>query len=162
MYPLELTMLNNKRCCGSRHGWLATIDEEDVITWVNPFKDVAPISLPPIDNYMVCKDYDFNVHKVTLSVDPIISPNDYVVATIYTDRGCLAFIKAGQEFWTYIQDTDHFGFVDITFYNSLVYAVGKKLSALIFVIQVTLGVRKKFQMFCCKEAMMQLILHLLI
>ncbi|RHN55272.1 hypothetical protein MtrunA17_Chr5g0415901 [Medicago truncatula] len=123
VYPLESTMLNNKRCCGSSHGWLATLDEEDVITWVNPFKDVAPISLPPIDNYMVCKDYDFNVHKVTLSVDPITSPNDYVVAGIYTTRSSLAFIKAGQEFWTYIQDTDHFGFIDITFYKGLVYAL---------------------------------------
>lgn len=123
VYPLESTMLNNKRCCGSSHGWLATLDKEDVITWVNPFKDVAPISLPPIDNYMVCKDYDFNVHKVTLSVDPITSPTDYVVAAIYTTRSCLAFIKAGQEFWTYIQDTDHFGFIDITFYKGLVYAV---------------------------------------
>ncbi|WJX62415.1 hypothetical protein P8452_47414 [Trifolium repens] len=46
VYPFELTMLYNQRCCGSSHGWLATIDEEDVITWVNPFKNVAPISLP--------------------------------------------------------------------------------------------------------------------
>jgi len=124
VYPLELTMLNNKRCCGSSHGWLATIDEKFVITWVNPFKDVAPISLPMIDVYHSFKNYtEFNVQKVTLSVDPITSPNDYVVVAIYTTHGCLAFIKAGQEFWTYIQDTDHFGFIDITFLNGLVYSV---------------------------------------
>ena len=95
VYPLESTMLNNKRCCGSSHGWLATIDEEFVITWLNPFKDVAPISLPMTGVYHSFKNYtEFNVQKVTLSVDPITSPNDYVVAAIYTTRGCLAFIKA--------------------------------------------------------------------
>ncbi|KAI5437621.1 uncharacterized protein LOC127123324 [Lathyrus oleraceus] len=95
VYPFELTMLNKKRCCGSSYGWLATVDADNIITWV------------------------------TLSVDPITSPDDYVVAAIYTNRGVLAFIKAGQEVWTYIQENDHFGFIDITFYKGLVYAVDR-------------------------------------
>ncbi|XP_058775229.1 F-box protein SKIP23-like [Vicia villosa] len=123
VYPLELTMLNKKRCCGSSYGWLATVDVDHIITWVNPFKDVAPIILPWIDIYMKYRDYEFNIHKVTLSADPITSPDDYVVAAIYTNRGALAFIKAGQEVWTYIQENHHFGFIDITFYKGLVYAV---------------------------------------
>ncbi|CAJ2673669.1 unnamed protein product [Trifolium pratense] len=125
VYPFQLTMLYKKRCCGSSHGWLATVDENYVITWVNPFKDVAPISLPRIHCHWSYKNYEFNVHKVTLSDDPITSPNDYVVAVIYSIRGLLAFIKAGQEFWTYIQDTNHFGFIDVTFYKGLVYAVNR-------------------------------------
>ncbi|GAU41377.1 hypothetical protein TSUD_398140 [Trifolium subterraneum] len=125
VYPFELTMLYKQRCCGSSHGWLATIDG-DVITWVNPFKDVAPIILPRIDVFESFKNYyEFNVHKVTLSADPISSPNDYVVAAIYTTSGCLAFIKARQEFWTYIDYTRHRGFIDVTFYKGLVYAVSR-------------------------------------
>jgi hypothetical protein len=117
-------MLYKQRCCGSSHGWLATIDEKDVITWVNPFKNVAPIILPRIDIFDSDPNYcEFNVHKVTLSADPISSPMDFVVAAIYTTRNCLAFIKAGQDFWTYIEDTHHFGFIDVTFYKGLVYAV---------------------------------------
>ncbi|WJX57051.1 hypothetical protein P8452_42648 [Trifolium repens] len=100
-----------------------------LITWANPFKDVAPIRLPRIDVYNSHPYYEFNVRKVTLalfeplSADPISSPDDYVVAAIYTTRGCLAFIKAGQEFWTYIEDRNHYGFIDVTFYKGLVYAV---------------------------------------
>ncbi|XP_050909509.1 uncharacterized protein LOC127123322 [Lathyrus oleraceus] len=146
VYPFELTMLNKKRCCGSSYGWLATVDADNIITWVNPFKDVAPIILPWIDIYMQYKDCEFNIHKVTLSVDPITSPDDYVVAAIYTNRGVLAFIKAGQEVWTYIQENDHFGFIDITFYKGLVYAVDrwKKLSLLNFVIQGELWMVRRF------------------
>ncbi|CAJ2647846.1 unnamed protein product [Trifolium pratense] len=133
VYPFELTMLYKQRCCGSSYGWLATIDEEEVITWVNPFKDVAPIILPWINIYNRYKNYpEFNVHKVTLSADPISSPNDYVVAAIYTTCGCLAFMKAGQKFWTYIDQTHHRGFIDVTFYKGLVYAVNRRKTIVSF------------------------------
>jgi hypothetical protein len=49
VYLLELTMPYKHLCCGSSHGWLAIVDQNDIITWVNPFKNVAPISLPRID-----------------------------------------------------------------------------------------------------------------
>jgi hypothetical protein len=39
-------------------------------------------------------------------------------------RQCLAFIKAGQKFWTYV-NVDYYGFTDISFYKGLVYAVGR-------------------------------------
>jgi hypothetical protein len=38
---------------------------------------------------------------------------------------CLAFIKAGQKFWTFV-DTKYRGFTNILFYKGLVYAVGRK------------------------------------
>ncbi|CAK8536843.1 unnamed protein product [Lathyrus sativus] len=125
VYPFEFTTLNQKRCCGSSYGWLATVAAYNIITWVNPFKDVAPIILPWIDIYMKYKHCEFNIRKVTLSADPITSPDDYVVAAIYTNCGALAFIKAGQEFWTYIQENHSCGFVDLTFYKGLVYAVSR-------------------------------------
>ncbi|XP_004489983.1 probable F-box protein At1g44080 [Cicer arietinum] len=135
VYEFQLTVFSNKRVCGSTHGWIATVDKNNVITLVNPFKDVAPIILPRIDVYDSYKYYEFDVRKVTLSVDPITNPNDYVVAAIYTNRGCLAFMKAGQEFWTYMDDIDnrrHTGFVDVAFYKDLVYAVSRWKSIVSF------------------------------
>lgn len=123
VYPLELTMLNKKKSFGSSYGWLAIVDAFDIIILVNPFKDVRPIILPWID--MKYKYSDFNIHKVTLSEDPIASPDDYAVAAIYTTRGCLAFIKAGQVSWTYTRDRHNLGFIDVTFYKGLVYAVDR-------------------------------------
>ncbi|XP_012567792.1 uncharacterized protein [Cicer arietinum] len=126
VYEFQLTVFSNKRVCGSTHGWIGTVDQNNVITLVNPFKDVAPIILPRIDVYDSYKYYEFDVRKVTLSVDPITNPNDYVVAAIYTNRGCLAFMKAGQEFWTYMDD------IDVAFYKDLVYAVSRWKSIVSF------------------------------
>ncbi|AES62831.1 hypothetical protein MTR_1g108750 [Medicago truncatula] len=68
----ELVVWHSKRetVCGSSHGWLALVDySKSTLTLMNPFKDIPPIILPPI-NW---------VYKVTLSADLITSPNDYVV-----------------------------------------------------------------------------------
>jgi hypothetical protein len=71
-------------------------------------------------------NYEGNIHKVILSTNPTIRPHDYVVAVIYSMRKSLAFIKAGQEVWTYVDDSikDHCCFSDVIFYKGLIYAVG--------------------------------------
>lgn len=131
VYPFQLPVRYSKRCCGSTHGWLATVDAKNVITLLNPFKNnVAPITLPPLFiesprvNFFCSKprvNFEYNIRKVTLSKDPMTSPNDYVVAAIYSMSCCLAFIRAGQTFWTYIDDIYFFCFTDLIFHNDLVY-----------------------------------------
>jgi len=79
---------------------------------MNPFKDIPPIILPPI-NW---------VYKVTLSVDPIISPNDFVAVAIYDISGNLSFIRRGQKNWTNI-DTSNSYFIDVIFYKGLLFAL---------------------------------------
>ncbi|XP_061366868.1 uncharacterized protein LOC133310003 [Gastrolobium bilobum] len=117
VYHFQLPVPYSKRCCGSSHGWLATVDSCYVITLMNPFKNVAPIPLPPLNPGLSHKYlFEQNMHKVTLSVDPTSNPDDYVVAAVYTQACNLAFIKAGQKFWTYI-DEDFLCFTDITFYK---------------------------------------------
>ena len=127
VYPFRLHLPYSRRCCGSSYGWIATVDRRNIITLFNPFKNVAPIILPPIKRVSTWDDtfYERNIHKVTLSADPTTTcPNDYVVATVHNQCCHLAFIKAGQEFWTYV-DYDLKCFSDITFYKGLVYAVGR-------------------------------------
>ena len=126
VYPFRLPLLYSRRCCGSSYGWIATVDPHNVITLLNPFKNVAPIILPPI-NKGSTRDatfYERNIHKVILSANPTTCPNDYVVATVHNQCCYLAFIKAGQKFWTYVDD-DFKCFSDITFYKGSVYAVGR-------------------------------------
>ncbi|XP_058771935.1 F-box protein SKIP23-like [Vicia villosa] len=129
IYPLQLQVPYNRRLCGSSHGWLAKVESSKniVITLLNPFQNLAPIPLPPI--YMLNIDrrrenYECNVHKVILSTNPTTRPHDYITVAIYSMRKCLAFIKAGQKLWTYI-DCEHFCFTDVIFYKGLVYAVGR-------------------------------------
>ncbi|XP_058779408.1 F-box protein At2g26160-like [Vicia villosa] len=127
-YKFKLPVPYNKRLCGSSHGWLAKVDSSSKVTLIkllNPFKDAVSITLPPIyfrDMYRR-KSYEYDVHKVVLSTNPTFKPHDYVVVAIYNMRKCLAFLKAGQKNWTYIDDIHHL-FTDVIFYKGLVYAVG--------------------------------------
>ncbi|KAJ1407824.1 hypothetical protein SESBI_24013 [Sesbania bispinosa] len=103
VYQFQLRVQYNRRCCGSSHGWLATVNRHSVITLRNPFKNVAHIRLPPMNcGYYNPRRIENNVHKVILSTNPMTS----------------------QEFWTNICD-DYVGFTDATFYKGLVYAVGR-------------------------------------
>jgi hypothetical protein len=126
IYHFQLPLPYNKRLCGSSHGWVAKVDfisKLTIITLLNPFKNLVSIPLPPIympDIYRRVRYYECNVHKVILSANPTIRPHDYVVVAIYGMRKCLAFIKAGQKFWTYVDD-DYFCFSDVIFYKGLVY-----------------------------------------
>ncbi|XP_061362312.1 uncharacterized protein LOC133306050 [Gastrolobium bilobum] len=125
VYHSQFPVPYSKRCCGSSHGWLATVDSCYVITLLNPFKNVAPIRLPPLNPGLSHKYlFEQNMHKVTLSADPTSNPDDYVVAAVYSQACYIAFIKAGQKFWTYI-DKDFLCFTDITFYKGMLYAVGR-------------------------------------
>jgi hypothetical protein len=132
IYNFQLQVRHKKRFCGSSHGWLAKVERSKVatITLLNPFKNLDSICLPRIYMPMIQTrgkiDYEGNIHKVILSTNPTIRPHDYVVAVIYSMRKSLAFIKAGQEVWTYVDDSikDHCCFGDVIFYKGLIYAVG--------------------------------------
>jgi hypothetical protein len=118
-YPLlqlnQLCPPNNPelRLCGSSHGWFALVDDStSIITLVNPFKDTPHIILPPLNV----------AHKVTLSADPLKSPNDYMIVAIYGSDDYIAFIRRGQLFWTYI-DTSNSSFIDVIFCKGLLFAL---------------------------------------
>lgn len=128
-YEFQLPIPYYDNCCGCSHGWIATINRkyhahfgmDIVITMVNSFKSVSPITLPPL---RTCRDLHYQVQqlpKVTLSADPITSPNDYVVAVIYSKRN-LSILKAGQTSWTSIGKFN-FYFMDVIFYKDVVYGL---------------------------------------
>ena len=120
VYPFKLPLHYSRRCCGSSYGWIATVDRSNVIKLLYPFKNVAPIILPPINrgSFSDVNFYERDIYKVTLSVNPTTTPDDSVVATVHNQCCHLAFIKAGQELWTYV-DYSVKSFSDITFYKGL-------------------------------------------
>ncbi|AES80046.1 DUF295 family protein [Medicago truncatula] len=75
--------------------------------------NIPPITIPIRPNLRY-------LYKVTLSADPITSPNDYVVAAIY-GFGRLAFKTANQPFWIRV-DKKEFSFNDVVFYKGLLIA----------------------------------------
>ncbi|KAL6143198.1 hypothetical protein ACLB2K_053893 [Fragaria x ananassa] len=123
---IHFPVTHGKRCCGSSHGWLAIFDVEGKcfsITLVHPFqKSVDPIKLPLLD-FMTNKLQEY-IRKVILSSDPILNPDSYVVVVLYSGYGGskLAFIKGGQQQWTYT-DRRRTCLKDVTFYRNQVYAV---------------------------------------
>ncbi|KAL6122950.1 hypothetical protein ACLB2K_075474 [Fragaria x ananassa] len=75
-----------------------------------------PIRLPPLDfldfqftvlpHHKAKGLYEYYVAKVVLSADPILSPDDYVVAVLCGVYAKLAFIKKGQTSWTLVPAKD--------------------------------------------------------
>jgi hypothetical protein len=134
-YHFQLPVNHNNRLCGSSHGWVAKTEEKSkgtYITLLNPFKNLVSIRLPRISipkYHRHRRHPECNVHKVILSCNPTTRPHDYVVVVIYGMWLCLAFTKAGQKSWTYVDSKlklKDCGFHDIIFYKGLVYAVGRK------------------------------------
>jgi hypothetical protein len=113
----------SQRWCGSSHGWLICVDENSVITLSYPFfsNNVKGgdeiIRLPPF-----LRRYYLHIDKVILSVDPIVTPNDYTVMVI--SRACdLCFIRVGDKEWTCIEHSQNV--TDVIYSKGLFYALDK-------------------------------------
>ncbi|KAK6284919.1 hypothetical protein POUND7_003871 [Theobroma cacao] len=119
---IELPKSYGTRFCGSCYDWLAMVDENMIITLLNPFKDGITIDLPKIE-VVKTSSYEYDIQKVILSVDPLSYPDNYVVVVIHGTHYRLAFYKSGQRDWIYL-DKDFTLFTDVIFYRSLVYAIG--------------------------------------
>jgi hypothetical protein len=99
-YSLQFPSIKFHLICGTSFGWLSYVHDNGSITLLNPFKyaSIPPINLPPL------KSPPFrSVLKITLSADPIMSPNDHDIAAVYnSDR--LALKRSNQPFWIRIPD----------------------------------------------------------
>ncbi|XP_050374852.1 putative F-box protein At5g66830 [Argentina anserina] len=109
------------RCCGSSHGWLATVLDDvragSTIALRNLFKKPSTtICLPKLKV--------FSITKVVLSADPTLNQDSYVVGVIHGYKG-LAFIRANERHWICIEETSNI-WDDIIFYKSQIYAVGRR------------------------------------
>ncbi|GFP89456.1 probable F-box protein at1g44080 [Phtheirospermum japonicum] len=86
------------RIIGSAFGWLVNVDKNVVVTLFNPFLSSSDsiIRLPPVPCFNSEQFNDFrHIVKATLSKDPALFPDEYVVLMIYGNVGDLAFLKPG-------------------------------------------------------------------
>ncbi|XP_057507045.1 probable F-box protein At1g44080 [Actinidia eriantha] len=121
---LEIQVPYRRRCSGSSHGWLATVEEDFGITLFNPFsgKSLRFPQVNPQSNYVNptkrhLHKYEYEVLKVVLSCDPSLEPDHFVVFAIYGVFRKLAYIKPGHKSWTYIQGGIYFA--------DVIYRLGK-------------------------------------
>ncbi|CAL8157160.1 unnamed protein product [Prunus armeniaca] len=83
--------LPSKRFCGSSKGWLIVLEENFVVTLMNPFsmvdgckeKENLIIHLPPQARLYDFRESDYHVRKATISADPILNAHDFIVTVIY-------------------------------------------------------------------------------
>ncbi|ONI25094.1 hypothetical protein PRUPE_2G280300 [Prunus persica] len=104
-----------KRFCGSSKGWLIVCDDNFVVTLINPSfrvkgrkkKKNSIIRLPPLNppgeyhKGACAKHCEYFVYKAAISADPISNANDCIVVVIYNPWCELAFIRLGDNKWTY-------------------------------------------------------------
>ncbi|KAL6321230.1 hypothetical protein AAG906_016264 [Vitis piasezkii] len=165
MYKFRFPMPDNMKCCGSSLGWLIMLDVTMDVILFNPFSGNT-ITFPPIRRLVFEKryalEYDY-IHGLSAlkryeyeirireeygeeELDPSVCPDDYVLMVIYGVEERLAFIKSGDEDWTYVDNkTSGFDYLfktsprvkgfryfeDILYWKSQFYAVdrlGKLLS----------------------------------
>ncbi|GLT70289.1 hypothetical protein SLA2020_423800 [Shorea laevis] len=124
---VNLPMPYNRRCCGSSFGWLSFATNTSCITLFNPFRN-AKIHLPQLFEVsrMYGNRYEYTVAKVTLSSDPTSSRDqNCLVVAIFGEVNNLAFMKLGDESWTYYADVDHkeLEFSDVIYFKGQVLAL---------------------------------------
>ncbi|XP_060671982.1 probable F-box protein At1g44080 [Ziziphus jujuba] len=107
-------------CYGCSHGWLVFEKIRSQFVVLNPLSGKT-IDLPPLKRGGRCEQ----LGKVVLSRDP--SLGSFEVLVNYSNRfnkGALAHLKLGDEFWTYIDRYSDLGTLeDITFYDKLIFGV---------------------------------------
>ncbi|GAB2265169.1 hypothetical protein Dimus_000234 [Dionaea muscipula] len=139
IYSLRLPVPYSKRCSGSSHGWLITIDSQtSVITLMNPFffgnsrgtinlpRFLEPSTPPDADlDEFININYEYLISKAILSADPIGDPDDYAIMVIYGDMRRLAFCRSGDEDWTCMEEV-HDMFQDVIFRSGHFLAVNQE------------------------------------
>ncbi|CAL9030034.1 unnamed protein product [Prunus brigantina] len=104
--------LPSKRFCGSSKGWLIVLEENFVVTLMNPFsmvdgceeKENSIIRLPPLAPRLYdFRELDYHVRKATISADPILNAHDFIVTVMYGYFSNFAVIRPGKDTdWSYI------------------------------------------------------------
>jgi hypothetical protein len=117
---VKLPMPHNRRCCGSSFGWLSYVTKASCITLFNPFRN-EKIHLPQLQKLRGYRrygnKYEYTVKKVTLSSDPASTPEDCLAMAIFGEFKDLAFVKLGDESWTYVEEDRTSVYADVLYFK---------------------------------------------
>lgn len=151
---------NYKQFCGSAKGWLIAMDENLVVTLINPFLRVkgrreqenSIIRLPSLTHPLTVRGRDFwgknykrFVYKATITADPILNADDCIVVVIYEELCRLAFIRISKDTtWTYIGEKYRL-FEEVAYVDGEFYAVDHWSQLLYF--EITSQLNSDIDMF---------------
>ncbi|KAF4399028.1 hypothetical protein G4B88_023622 [Cannabis sativa] len=125
----------DKRFGGSSQGWLLTVNRDFTVTLYKPYStdhDSAIINLPclfppevedgDLEGLEDMREYcDQHIYKATITADPLINPNDYMVVVIYLYCWKIATISPGRDnIWRKIDPNEEI-FSDILFNSNKFY-----------------------------------------
>ncbi|CAK9176884.1 unnamed protein product [Ilex paraguariensis] len=132
IHDLQLPMPYNRRCFGSSHGWLFSIEKSMIVTLLNPFNGRS-IHLPefkdPLNDYqdwVKAGNHEYFLHKGILTSDPSQDANNYEVVVIYGGMRRLASFKSSDEAWTFVELKKDYVFSDLIYYTGQRYAVNNR------------------------------------
>ncbi|KAL7003459.1 hypothetical protein U1Q18_004613 [Sarracenia purpurea var. burkii] len=128
-YELELPFPCHSRFVGSSFGWLFTLEKPLALTLLNPFSGhlvPLPIFKDPLGEFKFWIDHlpDYFIWKGILLSDPFSSSHNYEVLVIYGGMRKLAFVRSGDDSWSFISTKRNFVFSDIISHKGQVLGVG--------------------------------------
>uniref|UniRef100_A0A2N9J6K5 KIB1-4 beta-propeller domain-containing protein n=1 Tax=Fagus sylvatica TaxID=28930 RepID=A0A2N9J6K5_FAGSY len=118
-YQLELSTIRGKRCWGSPHGWVVTLDPDYDIHIENLDQRIEPIALPPLDTIrreLAGREEWFRlVHKFIIFKEPAESDHglSFLVFAIFGPENRLAFARPGRDEWTIFTNPNNLEFKDV-------------------------------------------------
>ncbi|GMY19428.1 F-box protein At2g26160-like [Fagus crenata] len=118
-YQLELSRIRGKRCWGSPHGLVVTLDPDYDIHIENLDQRIEPIALPPLDTIrreLAGREEWFRlVHKFIIFKEPAESDHglSFLVFAIFSPTNRLAFARPGRDEWTIFTNPNNLEFKDV-------------------------------------------------
>ncbi|XP_022764262.1 uncharacterized protein LOC111309488 [Durio zibethinus] len=123
LYELKLPQAYGKRCHGSPHGWIVTMDSDLQVHLLHPISQ-AQLNLPklntirnPIGMPVAADPFRF-IHKCIL-LKP--SEDEFLVMVIFGPRHCLAFAKPGFVQWKTVVGVNDVQ--DLALFKGQIYAI---------------------------------------
>ncbi|GMY19529.1 F-box protein At2g26160-like [Fagus crenata] len=118
-YQLELSTIRGKRCWGSPHGLVVTLDPDYDIHIEHLDQRIEPIALPPLDTIrreLAGREEWFRlVHKFIIFNEPAESDHglSFLVFAIFGPENRLAFARPGRDEWTIFTNPNNLEFKDV-------------------------------------------------
>ena len=132
---LELSTIHEKRCWGSQHGWVVTLDP-DYETHLVHLMNGEPIALPPLNTIRGLAGTDLEwfriVHKFMIFKDHSQEFSKFLVIAIFGSMNRLAFARVGEEAalnrrgqreWAIVSNPNNFKFKDVARFEDQIYGL---------------------------------------
>ena len=132
-YQLEISTFGGKRCWGSPHGWVVTLDPNSKahLEHLEKGKQIILPSLNTIQTLAATEEWFLLIHKFIIFKQPS-HESSFLVIAIFGPGISLAFVRVGegaalnrrgQDEWVLVANPDNFKFKDVACFNDQIYGL---------------------------------------